>query len=272
MAQVLTIASEAARPAATLEGRARAWWNLLRFLVGARLKLWTQDRWLGVWWWLLEPLAMTGTYVLVVKGAFRSGPPNYGLFVMCAMLPWTWFTAACGLGGVSLVANVRLLKSFRVSYAVFPTAEVAATGVRFLMSLLILGMLLVFYRIPVTWQLLWLPLLAAVQLVFTLGVCYWLSLAQVYAVDTQNLWQIVTRVWFFLSPSIYALDQVPEWIRGWYLLNPFAALFCSYRDVVIEGRPPELAHLGTAAVLGVVLAVSGLAVMRRLEGVLPLRM
>ena len=251
----------------------RAWLNLLQFLVGARLRLWTQDRVLGFWWWLLEPMAMTATYFFMVQIAFRGGGiPNYPLFVMCAMLPWVWFSTAGSLAIHALVRNGRLIKSFRVSYLVFPSAEVLATTVRFAASLVILIVPMIYYGIAPTRQLLWMPLVIAVQLVFTLGMAYWLAISQVYIEDTINVWQVVTRIWFFLSPSIYAVEIVPERLRPWYMLNPFAVFFSSYREIVIHGTTPMLGYLTITAALGAILMLTGVLMMRRLQGTLPLQL
>ena len=250
----------------------RAWLNLLQFLVGARLRLWTQDRVLGFWWWLLEPMAMTATYFLMMKVFLGAREENFPLFIMCAMLPWVWFSTAGSLATQALIRNARLIKSFRVNYLVFPCAEVLATTVRFVISLVILVFLMAYYGVAPTWHLLWAPVLIAVQLLFTLGTAYWLALSQVYIEDTTNVWQVATRVWFFLSPSIYALDKVPEQLRPWYSLNPFAALFSSYRAIVIDGQTPMLGYLAITVVLSVVLLFSGILMMRRLQGALPLHL
>lgn len=253
-------------------GAGGARWDLIRFLVGARLRLWTQDRVLGFWWWLLEPMAMTATYFLMVKVFFKHDQENYPLFIMCAMLPWVWFTTAGAVASRALVQNARLIKSFRVSYVVFPTAEVLATTIRFVASLAILVILMAYFRVVPTWHLLGIPVLIAVQLVFTLGTAYWLAVSQVYIEDTINVWQVVTRIWFFLSPSIYSLDHVPEHLRSWYLLNPFAPLFHSYRLIVMQGEPPSWRYLAFAAGLGGMLMISGGMMMRRLQGALPLHL
>jgi len=250
----------------------RTWWNLLRFLVGARLRLWTQDRVLGFWWWLLEPMAMTATYFLMMKMFLGSKQENYPLFIMCSMLPWVWFSTAGSLATQALTRNTRLIKSFRVNYLIFPTAEVLATTVRFVASLGILVILMAYFRVAPTRHLLWAPLLIAVQLLFTLGTAYWLALSQVYIEDTSNVWQVVTRIWFFLSPSIYTLDKVPERYRLWFSLNPFASLFGSYRAIVIEGRTPMFGYLAITVCLSVVMIFSGRLIIRRLQGALPLHL
>ena len=113
----------------------------------------------------------------------------------------------------------------------------------------------------------------AVQFVFTLGVSYLLAIAQVFIRDTPNAWAVVTRIWFYTSPSLYALDgileKIPEDYRWLYQMNPFATIFDAYRDVVIEGRMPDFGMLGYVTLLGSVILVGSMYLVRRFHGVLP---
>ena len=215
---------------------------------------------------------MTATYLAMVELAFPSGRPQPALFLMCAILPWTWFIAATGEGGRSLVQNGNVLKSAAVPYVLFPTAEVTASTVRYLFSLVLLALLMVYYGLAPTPWLACLPLLMAVQYVLALGISYWLSCAQVYIEDTSHAWQIVCRVWFFLSPSIYGIDQIPARFHTLYLLNPFAALFTSYRNILIHGSAPEWPYLATALGGAALICVSGHFLLRRSQGTVPLHL
>ena len=248
--------------------------RLARFLAKVRLTLWVRDRWLGLWWWLLQPMAMCATYVFMVRYAFPPGRPYHALFIMCALLPWTCFIAATGQAGAAFVGNKNLLKSFRFNYLALPLAEVIAATVRFVCSLIVLAILMAYYKVAPTAHLLWIPLLVAVQFVFTLGVCYFLAISQVFIQDTPNAWQVVSRIWFYASPSLYALDTIMEKIpadyRFVYLINPFATLFDSYRRIIIDGQRPDLLMLGYVVLLGSVILMAAMFLVRRLHGVLPM--
>lgn len=252
--------------------------QLARFLAKVRLTLWVRDRWLGLWWWLLQPMAMGATYVFMVRYAFPGGArPFHALFIMCALLPWTCFIAATNQAGASFVGNKNLLKSFRFNYLALPLAEVMAATFRFACSFIVLGILMLYYQVAPTLHLLWIPLLLAVQFIFMLGVSNLLAVSQVFIQDTPNAWQVVSRIWFYASPSLYGLDRISEripadyrYIYNIYVLNPFATLFTAYRDVVIYGRQPDLLMLGYVALLGSVVLAVAMLLVRRLHGVLPM--
>ncbi len=246
--------------------RSPSWFPLLSALVSVRLQDWRRDRYLGFVWWLLEPLALSCTYLLLIKLAFRADRPAGVLFLMCAVLPYSWFTAATNRSLGSLRSNRDLLQGFRIAYWLLPTSDVIACGVRFLFGLVVLVLLASYYDIPLTAKLLWLPLLVSLQLVLTIACGLWLAWLQVFSEDTAHGWQILTRIVFFLSPSLYSLDRLPEAWRSWAMLNPFAVLFESYRAIFIGGKDPVLWALAGSGLLSTIILLSGLGLLHRCRG------
>jgi len=208
---------------------------------------------------------MTATYIALVQFAFRAETPHIALFLMCAVLPWAWFTAATNDALMSLKRNRGRLLSFRVNATIFPLADVLATLVRYVASLAVFLALLLYYGIRPSPELVWLPVLILVQGLFATGVALWLSVLQVYVEDTANIWRLTTRVWFFLGPSIYALSQVPAHIAWWLWWNPFTVIFHGYRAIWIRGEPPLMNHLLITSCIAVVFCTSGYIFIRRVQ-------
>jgi ABC-type polysaccharide/polyol phosphate export permease len=66
------------------------------------------------------------------------------------------------------------------------------------------------------------------------------------------------RFWFYLSPALYSVkDRIPPRFQNPYMLNPFAALFESYKNIMVRGQPPTVFIL-VAALTGLVILVLGL--------------
>ena len=215
---------------------------------------------------------MTGIYLLLVQLAFKASTPNIALFLMCAVLPWSWFTAATNDAMKSLQRNRGRLLAFQTNAAIFPLADVMATAVRFLASLPVFLGLAIFYQINLNQSLFWLLPLISLQLMLALGCSWWLAAAQSLAEDTENFWRLATRVWFFLAPSIYSLEQIPTAIGRWLWLNPFTVVFHGYRQIWIHGQMPELGSLWMALVAATVFAVAGYRVIRRSQPYLALQL
>ncbi|MEO8207450.1 MAG: hypothetical protein ABI598_00335, partial [Chloroflexota bacterium] len=115
------------------------------------------------------------------------------------------------------------------------------------------------------------PVVAAVQFVLTLGITLLASAVTVFFRDVGNVSIHALRIWFYLSPALYGADQIasltarhPE-IATIYNLNPFAALFGAYRDLIYYGHAPDWTALALVLGESVVLLVIAVVVFRRVE-------
>ena len=227
------------RPAATLVrtgleemfGRRR----LTRFLVGADIKRTHADTLFGQLWWIIDPLLQMGVYIILVTVIFNRKTPDYPLFIFAAILPWKWFTATLSDATLSVTGRQTLIRQIQFPKIVLPTAAVIAGTLSFAFGLVALGVVYLFYLDRLTPWVLLLPVIAAVQLLFTLGLGILLSSLNAFFRDIQNVLRHVLRLWFYLSPGLYSLSTIAgthEIIYTILRLNPFAVLFDSYRSVI----------------------------------------
>jgi ABC-type polysaccharide/polyol phosphate export permease len=189
------------------------------------------------------------------------------------VLPWNFFSTAV-MGGInSIVGNAHLIKKVYFPWEALPLSTVLANLVNFLLSLLVLFVFILFYRIGFTpWLLAYLPLIVLVQVMFILGLSMILATLNVYYRDTAVIMEVLLLAWFFLTHIFYPIDILPKHYSifgmGWdihrltYILNPMASVIAAYRDILygsIAGGPPgppALDFLGRTAITSVgVLAV-----------------
>ena len=223
--------------------------ELLKHLVISNLKVAHQDHVLGYLWWLLDPLLWMFVYWLLVVGIFDRGEPNYPLFLLCAILPWRAFMTSISQSLNCVTGQERLIKVIAFPKAVLPISVVLSNAVNLAFGLAVLILTALLYGLPLTGYLLLLPIVALIQLLFTTGLALMLSMVAVYFADIRNVMQFALRIWLYLSPSLYALERVPVRFRTLYMLNPFAPIFESYRDIVMRGRAPQWEWLALAVVI-----------------------
>lgn len=231
--------------------------RLIRYLVQADLKKQGADTVLGNLWWVIDPLLTMLVYVILITVITPSSsrPADYPLFIFAAILPWKWFTSTIQDAVASVTGQERLIKQVHFPKIVLPTAATMAGVVHFAFGMLPLAVLILgFYRSALSWTLLLIPVIAAVQLVFSLAVAYIVSALNVFFRDVSNVSMHALRLWFYVSPALYSISQAKEITRHQPILghimsaNPFAALLTSYRDVIYNRTPPEWS--GLAIVLG----------------------
>ena len=250
--------------------------ELIRNLVVRDLKVRYKNSALGVLWSLMNPLLMmiVFTVVFTVMAPVRSGDlQNFPAFVLCALLPWNFFHASVMGATTSIVGNAPLLKKVYFPREVLPISLVLANLVNFLISLIVLFVIILLYRIPLTVWLLYLPLIIVIQIIFTLGMGLFLCTVNVFYRDIQQVLDVVLLAWFFMTPIFYPLNILPRnyelfgvtldvW-RLAYILNPMASLIASYRVILIDGAPPALDFLARTTVTAGAIFLVGWLVFHR---------
>jgi ABC-type polysaccharide/polyol phosphate export permease len=246
--------------------------RLARYLVQAELTKHGSDTLLGNVWWILDPLLQMGVYVVFVSLIVGRTTPDYPLFVFAAILPWKWFSSAVNDAILSVVARERIIKQVHFPKIILPVSATVSGIVNFVFGLIPLMLLILFfYRDRLAWTLLLIPFVAVVQFAFTMAVAILVSAINVFYRDVGNLARHVLRLWFYLSPALYSVEQVnklavdhPE-IRIVFGLNPFTVLFESYRAVIYNGVPPPWLGLGILLAVSVLLAGASTYVFKRME-------
>src|SRR5205814_1266796 len=112
----------------------------------------------------------------------------------------------------------------------------------------------------------WVPVLLAVQLAWTVGLTLIISITTVYLRDLRHALPIFLQLGLFATPVAYGINKVPKQWRGLYsLLNPLAPVIDGYRETVLYGRQPNWHLLGLGAVTSGVALVGGFLLFKRLE-------
>lgn len=222
---------------------------------------------LGVLWAILQPLVLMLIFSIVFSYLTRipsDGIP-YPLFVLTAILPWTFFSSALTSAIPSLISNINILTKIYFPREIFPFAAVLSALVDFSIALIIFAVMMVYYRVPVTPFILFVIPILAVQILLILGLSLFASAVNVYYRDVKHTLPLLLQIWMYISPVIYPLSLVPEKIKWLYVLNPMAPIIDSYRKVTLMGTAPDFMLLFTALITSLIIFVAGYMFFKKLE-------
>jgi lipopolysaccharide transport system permease protein/teichoic acid transport system permease protein len=240
--------------------------RLVRFMVGADLKRTHSDTIVGRLWWILDPLLQMAVYWLLVVLILNRDIPDYPLFLFAAILPWKWFSTTTNDATISITGHESIIRQLAFPKLVLPTASVVAGLVSFAFGLIALAFVYLFFLDRLSLWVLVLPVVAAVQFLFTLAVAVLASAANAFYRDIQNVLRHVLRLWFYLSPALYSIDQIPnETVQKILSLNPFAVILDSYRDITWGTTAPDWTGLAIVTVVSIVLLTVAIGVFKRVE-------
>jgi len=210
--------------------------GLVRVLAGRQLKAQHELNLVGFFWWLLEPLSFAAVYFVIVDVIFNRGGPAYPLFVLISLLPYKWLvTSVTGSMG-TIRSNGNLIANLYFPRALLPVVELSVGMSHFLIGLLVIPLFMLAFGVAPTWNLLWLPVVIAVQYYFMLGLAYPAAAIGLSYRNLPKLTGNLMRLWFYLSPGIWALTEPRVADKPTLLtlikINPLTGLFESYRGAI----------------------------------------
>jgi lipopolysaccharide transport system permease protein len=225
----------------------------------------------GALWTVLNPLLMMSTYFFVfgvVFGAKFAGDTSrsgYVLYFLAGMLPWLAFAEAVGRSPYVIVDYRNLVKKLVFPLDTLPVNLVISGAVTEIVGLIIFlaGLLLARHAIP--WTVIWLPALLIPQLLFTAGLCWFLSALGVFVRDLGQIVGFVLTLWLYLTPIFYPETAVPAVAAAFLSFNPMWALVRGYRAIFLENRGPDPVSLTALWIGSMLLAVAGYAWFHRLR-------
>ena len=233
---------------------------------------------LGWGWSLLNPIAFmlvyTFAFSLILRATPQPGDPSglssYAFFLLCGLLPWTFFSVSVTMSMDSVVGNAALVRkvAFPREHLILSTvfAGLFTLGIE-------LAVLSVALGVAGNLVVVWIPLILLTSVlvaVFSAGIGLALAAANVYFRDLSYLWSIMVQALFFATPVVYppelVIDRLPFWVERIYQHMPMTVAVRIYRYLMYDLRMPRMLDLGTMAVYAVVALFVGWWIFDRLEG------
>ncbi len=236
-----------------------AYRELLYFLMWRDVKVRYKQTVLGILWVVLQPLMMMFVFAFLfgkMAGIKSDGIP-YSLFAYAGLLPWTFFASAVNAAGNSVVNSAGLITKVYFPRMLVPAAAVGATLVDFAVSFVPLAIMMIFWRVRLTSQLLLLPIFIVMLVILALGVGMWMAALNTKYRDIRLALPFLLQLWFFASPIIYPSSLVEGKLSWLLALNPMAGIIEGFRGSLYGHRPfdwPAIGYAGVAAILILVYA------------------
>ncbi len=223
----------------------RRFWNLTWTLAVTDFKLRFYGSVLGYVWTLARPFLFFGVIYFVFTEiiGLDKNVPNYGVYILFALVLFQFFGEATGNCVNALVSRENLLRKMRFPRLVIPCAVVVTSLLNLAMTLI--AVLIFALASGVYPRLTWLelPVIVALVTFFAMGTGLLLSALFVRYRDVQPIWDVFSQLLFYASPVLYVSTMVPETYQRAYLANPIAALLTEMRHAIVD---PTARHVWVA--------------------------
>ncbi len=209
----------------------------------------------GILWAVFRPLFLMIIFTIIFSKMVKvpsDGIP-YPIFSYCALLPWQFFSTSFSSATSSLVGSSSLIQQIYFPREIFPVSAVIAAFFDFLIASSIFIVLLVGYKVHITFYVFYAILLLIIQVLLIMGVSFLGAALNVFYRDIGHALAFIIQIWMYATPIIYPLSIVPEKLLPFYLLNPMAGIIDGYRKVIIQGLSPDWQYIGISASVTLIL-------------------
>jgi ABC-type polysaccharide/polyol phosphate export systems, permease component len=223
---------------------------------------------LGFAWAVLQPLVQIVLFTIIfgkVAKLSTDGIP-YFLFSTVAIIPWVYMSVAMTQSSQSLVMGQSMLGKIYFPRLIFPLTPVLAKLVDFLISLLILLVVLIYYRVSPGWNLIYLPLFILMMICIPAGIGMWLSALAIRFRDVKFAMVYLIQLLIYSAPILYSASSIPEIYRIFYSLNPIVGVIEGFRACLL-GNEISWMFVFPGIITTILLLLSGALYFRRMERV-----
>ena len=241
--------------------------ELFYFLAWRDVKVRYKQTFLGVLWAIVQPFFTMVIFTVVfgqIANISTEGVPR-PVFYFSALLPWIYFSATLTTAGMSLVSNSGLLTKIYFPRIILPAAAALVPIVDFLIGSVFLIGFIVYYNIPIGWNLLLWPILVVPLALLAFGLSAFLAALNVKYRDVRYVIPFGIQLLLFLTPIIYPSSFLPERFRWLLALNPLSGLIEAFRYALLPTYSLDWNVLGISLVVTAVLLVLSVVYFKRTE-------
>jgi ABC-2 type transport system permease protein len=253
-----------APPERALRSPLARYWHSLWLLAKRDLRVRYSTSALGYFWSILDPLVMAGIYWFVFTVVFGRGVGEepYIVFLLSALLPWTWFTGAVSDSTRAFIREAKLVRSTKIPRTIWVVSLVLSKGIEFVASLPVLALFVILGSGSVNGNIVFFVLGIAIQGVLTVGVGLIVAPLVVFFRDLERAVKLALRFLFYASPIIYGVTDLPPELHFWANFNPLSGIFSLYRSAFFPAQLDWI-MVAISAAMSIVILCIGLLVFKR---------
>lgn len=245
----------------------KKYWNYAVYASKSELKGEIANSHLGWMWWFLDPLLFMLVYTFIAQVIFRKSEQYFPIYVFIGLQCWNFFSKTVK-GSVKIVrANKGIIAKVYLPKVILIITKIMINGFKMFVSFLVVVIMMVIYRVPVDWHLLFLVPLFIGLVVLTFGISTILMHFGVYVEDLANIVAVVLQLCFYMTGIFYSIEKrVPApynmvLLRG----NPIAYLVYEIRNSILYEITPDMLICVLWIAAGILLCILGINLVYKSE-------
>lgn len=223
---------------------------------------------LGILWSFVNPLLQVLVYAIVFPYLLRNTGDNYLIYLVTGIIPWTFFSSSVTECVGTIKNNAGIIKKVYFPRMILPISTVASGLINFFISCIIIVLFCIGSGVGISWHLIFVPVIAIIQALFTLGIGMILGACDAYLQDLEYITVFVLQMAFYGTPIIYQLDtfaNASSFLVTLIHLNPMTTIMGAYRDIFLYHQMPDLTAITVVLFVSLCILLIGVIVFKKLE-------
>jgi ABC-type polysaccharide/polyol phosphate export permease len=237
--------------------------GLSRIIAKTEFKLRNEGSYLGMFWYLLNPLLTFLLLFLVFGNRLGNNIPNYPLYLLLGIIMFNFFQQSTTEATKQIIANDHLIKSIHFPYAALIGGIILKTAFSHIFEIIIFIIFLLFYGVSLK-GIIFYPIILILLSIFILGISLFLSSVAVYFIDLENIWAFTSRLLWFATPIFYSVGGQTK-LFYFNLLNPLFYFITVSRDILIYQKQPPFIIFIILALFALISLLIGSIIFNKLK-------
>ncbi|NQU32078.1 MAG: ABC transporter permease [Bacteroidetes bacterium] len=245
--------------------------DLLYFMVKREITVLYKQTILGFAWAIIRPVFSMIVFSIIFGGLAKvpsDGIP-YPIFSYVALVPWTYFSTTITKSSQSLVSSMAIFTKVYFPRMIVPLTPAIAGLLDFIIALGVVGLLMVYYGIAPTMNVIWLPLLVVLMIMTASGIGMLLSALAIQYRDIRHSVQFITQLLMYAAPVVWPVSLIREKfgdsVMLIYGLYPMAGVIEGFRSALLGHNPMPWEMIGIGAISSSILFIIGAFYFKRKE-------
>lgn len=224
---------------------------LLSQLIGRDFAVKYRRSYLGIVWVILNPLMTMIVLSAVFSFIFRFSIENFPVYLILGQIIFNFFSEATQISITTITGSGQMIKKIYIPKYIFPLSKTLFSFFNFVLSFVPVMLVMFYFRIPLTINIVYIPVLLLSLFCFVLGVSFILSAMQVFLRDTQYLYGIFLTLMGYITPIFYSAESLSPLFQKIMLLNPLYHYMSVLRKILLDGKTPTIQQLSVCMLIGI---------------------
>ena len=225
----------------------------------ANLRSEVANSYLNWLWWLIEPVCMMLIYTVIFGVVFKASEEYFPIFIFIGIIMWNFFSRSIS-GSVNTVrSNKGIITKIYMPKYILLLSKMFVNGFKMLVSFGVVFLMMLVFRVPITYRILHFIPIIGVLFLFTFGVGTILMHYGVYVSDLSYITGIVLTMLMYLTGTFYSVSKRVPAPFGDIMeqCNPVAFLISTMRNSLLYGEGFSWGLLGLWCLISVILIALG---------------